>query len=267
MQPLIFMPRNNRNSASRNSRSRPRNGRRSRRRSNVAPSHLRDTPYLERLQLITHKVFAVAQITLPYIPLTGINGSGNNIIIAVTQPSMQYSINGAGYANVAFINSPSFSTVFQEYRIMEFSVETFVSMNTASTPTTSSSGAYFPMLYATVDREDDLPLTNVAQVLQFPVCNVTQVGSTQGPKTITCYRPSVAIGANNNSSSIGTVVAAAVERSPWLTCGTNASNAIPAIIPHGYVKIFIDNLGSGYSQTMCNITFVVRTIMEYRGID
>jgi hypothetical protein len=222
---------------------------------------------LERLQLAHHRIFAAAQLSLPYLPLTGINGSGNNITFAATQPYMLYAINGGSWANQQFLNSPSLSTCFQEYRILEFSVEFFFSINTAAGPASNSSGNYFPMIYSAVDREDDLPLTNTSQVLQFPTCRVSQLGSMQGPKTITCERPSVAIGANNNSSQIGTVVASGVERSPWLTCGTNSSNAVPALIPHGYVKMYVDNLGSSLSVSMGTITFVMRTIMEYRGVD
>jgi hypothetical protein len=214
-----------------------------------------------------HHIPCTAQITLPYIPLTGFNAAGNNIVFAACQQGFLVSINGALWAQTNYSNYSSFATVFQEYRIMQFSVEVFCSVNTAVAPASTSGGQFFPMLYSCVDREDAVAVTSVNDVLQYASCEVTQLGSAQGPKTTVCVGPSAFAAYDNASTIVGTITATGAARSPWLACGTNSSTDAAAVIPHGYIKYFVDNLGSSLSQSIMAVSFIVRTSIQYRGID
>jgi hypothetical protein len=204
---------------------------------------------------------------MPYLPLTGFNGAGNNITFAVAQAALLYSINGSSWNSSGFTNSSSYAAIFQEYRILEFSIEVFSSINTASAPATLSSGDFFPMLYGVIDREDAVGLVNPARALQYATVQVTQLGSTQGSKTILLKSPVAYTAFDNTASFAGTITAAGATRSPWLTCGTNAASDTPASIPHGYIKYFADNLGSTLSTSQMQLTFICKAILEYRGID
>jgi hypothetical protein len=220
-----------------------------------------------RIQSAVHRTTGAAQVTFPYLPLTGINAAGNNICFAAAQVGMLWMINGNGWNTTGFQNNSNWAAVFQEYRITEYSVEMFISINTATAPTSLSSGDYFPMAYWVIDREDDLPVNSATQALQYATVKVTQLGSLQGSKSVTLSRPSISLGAINASTQVGALAAGSVERSPWLPCGTNSNNGTPTVIPHGYIKLFVDNLGSSLSTSMLNITFILRATHEYRGID
>jgi hypothetical protein len=220
-----------------------------------------------RIQNTVRRQFLASYINLPYLPLTGLNGAGNNITFAVSQAALLYSINGAAWSSSAFSNSTAYATIFQEYRILEFSIEVFTSINTATAPATLSSGDYFPMMYGVIDREDAVGLISPYAALQYATVQVTQLGSTQGSKTILLKSPAVFTAFDNSASFGGTISAAGATRSPWLSCGTNSAVSTPASIPHGYIKYFVDNLGSTLSTTQFQTTFICRVIMEYRGID
>jgi hypothetical protein len=250
-------PRNTRN-PSNNNRPRPRNSRRQLQ----IPREI-----MRRADQAIHTIPCTCEITMPYIPLTGFNGAGTNICFATAQAGLLWSVNGSSWNTSNFQNFASMANVFQEYRIRQFSIEVFCSINSVNAPTSISSGQYMPMLYSCVDREDAIGVSTSNQALQFASCQVTQMGSTQGSKTTICVGPA-AFGAYDNAGSfLGTVVATGAARSPWLSCGTNNANAVAALVPHGYIKYVANNFGSTLSVTLCTLTFVCRAHVEYRGID
>jgi hypothetical protein len=225
---------------------------------------------------IDRRGFLVNQSTAvnyPYVPNTGINGVGDfDICFAITQASMYYSQGNAAWASLSgtFENYAQLAAVFQEYRILRLEVDLYFSCNSQPANATQTGGT-LPMVYAIQDREDARSITSVVQMLQYASCQVMQCGNSSGTnngrQTITMERPSCFVLNDNTSSLIGTASASQLQYSPWLACGTNSSGSTAAIIPHGYIKYYVDPVGCTDSSSIGAFTFVFRSIFEYRGID
>jgi hypothetical protein len=213
-----------------------------------------------------HKMVQNAYINLPYVPSSGIGGNVPDICFAVAQVGLLYSQSNAAWNTVNWNNYAQYATVFQEYRIMAFEIELFTSVNTV-TMGVLGTGTQFPMAYGVVDYEDAVKLPSAVSALQYSSCVITQPGSVQGSKKICCTAPAAFLALDNDATFIGTVTATGIARQQWLACGTNSSSAAAAVIPHGYVKYYFDNLGSTTATTTCILTFIVRAMFEYRGID
>jgi hypothetical protein len=213
-----------------------------------------------------HKIFCSEQYTTNFVPNTGFGAISPSMVFAVEQAGVLYAFGSGSWNSVPFNNYASLASVFQEFRILEFSVETFVSINTAISPASQTS--FFPVLYAVTDHEDGNPITSTTQALQYPSCKVTQLGSTQGPKTVTIKGPTCAgyvdVGTGPTSSTPGVGQAL---RSPWMTCGTPSGSSSAPVAPHGYIKYFADVFGTGSVTNLFAVTFIVRCALEYRGID
>jgi hypothetical protein len=222
---------------------------------------------MTRIQNKVFQMYHGNQVSFAYNPLTGIGSQGPSITWATCQTGPCYSINNGAWVQHTYSNSAAMAVAFQEYSIREFSVEMFTSINTIAAPGSLSGGAFAPMCYAVVDREDAVSLASVQRALAYPSQTVTQLGTTQGSKTITIVGPAALSAFDNTASLLGTIAAAGATRSPWLSCGTNSGSDSPANIPHGYIKYYVDNFGGTLSTTMLYITFVMRTLIEYRGVD
>jgi hypothetical protein len=214
-----------------------------------------------------HKVMCADAISFPYVPNSGFSGTSQDLTIAVCQNGILFSQNGGVWNATNFNNYASLAAVFQEYRITEFSVEVFFSENTGSAPASATSGAELPMLYTVVDREDAVRLSSISQALQYSSVKISQLGTTQGPKTTTIKGPAAAAAYDNDATFVGTITAAGVTRSPWLSCGSNSGSSSAPIIPHGFVKYYADPVGSTFATQIGTATFIVRAAFEYRGID
>jgi hypothetical protein len=206
-----------------------------------------------------------------WIPNVGFGGSGVYFgTLAVTQAGPIYSLNnGAWQTGIVWQNYASLATVFQEYRIMKFSVDWYYSSNSAPNNSTAALTA-LPIVYWCVDREDALGFTTASSVLQFSDCKIQQAGSTSGTdgrQSITIDRPTVFVAVDNDATLVGTIASSMLERSPWMSCGTNSSGSTAAVIPHGYIKFFIDNCNNTSNTTIGTFTFIFRAYYEYRGID
>jgi len=92
-------------------------------------------------------------------------------------------------------------------------------------------------------------------------------GENNGRQSICMTSPSCFGAVDNDSTLLGTIQASTVLKSPWLACGTNTQAGVPAIIPHGYIKFWIDGINFATSQYLGNFTFVCSAVIEYRGID
>jgi hypothetical protein len=225
---------------------------------------------------IERRAFVVNQCTAvnyPYVPNTGINGVGDyDICFAITQNSMCYSQGNAAWATLSgtFANYSQLDTVFQEYRIMRLEVDMYFSCNSQPSNATQTGGT-LPMVYAIQDREDARAVQSVVNMLQYASCQVMQCGNSSGTnngrQTIVMERPSCFVVNDTTSSLIGTATASQLAYSPWLSCGTNTSASTSALIPHGYIKFFVDPVGCTDSSSVGAFTFVFRAIFEYRGID
>jgi hypothetical protein len=212
-------------------------------------------------------------VNYPYVPNTGINGVGAfDICFAITQASMIYSQSNAAWTTLSgtFENYAQLAAVYQEYRIMRLEVDLYYSCNSQPSNATLTGGA-LPMVYAIQDREDARAITSVVQMLQYASCIVMQGGNSSGTRngrqTITMEKPSCFVLNDNDASLIGTASASQLQYSPWLSCGTNSSGSTAAVIPHGYIKFYVDPVGCTDSVAVGAFTFVFRAIFQYRGVD
>lgn len=124
-----------------------------------------------------------------------------------------------------------------------------------------------PLVHSILDREDARSIQSTSDMLQYASCVSRQMGSGHSLKR-KMGKPS-AFGVNDNDATlVGTVTPAQLQYSPWLSCGSNSAGATAPIIPHGYIKYFIDAQGlTAVNATVGTFTFIVRTVFEYRGID
>jgi hypothetical protein len=204
-----------------------------------------------------------------------LNASSPDLTLAVTQSGAIYQQNNGAWAQFGspFNNYASCATVFQEYRITDMSVDCYYGVNNGQTIYAGSGAQSLPMVYTLEDREDARSVQSAATALQYASCQVMQMGNSSGEKngrqTISISRPSAFGAVDNDASLIGTIAATSVLRSPWLACGTNSSGGTAAVIPHGYIKMYFDPVAAGTSAQVYlgNFTFVVRALIEYRGID
>jgi hypothetical protein len=204
-------------------------------------------------------------------PAIGFGGSASYFgTFALTQAGPIYSLNnGAWQSGITWQNYASLATVFQEYRILKFEIDWYYSGNSAPNNSTTALTA-LPMLYWYTDREDALAGTTSSYALQFSDCKIQQAGNASGSngvQRVVLDRPTVFVAVDNDATLVGTITASALERSPWLACGTNSSTATAANIPHGYIKLFIDNANNTVNANIGDFTFIFRGYYEYRGID
>jgi hypothetical protein len=204
-----------------------------------------------------------------------LNASTPDLTLAVTQSGAIYQQNNSAWAQFGstFNNYASCASVFQEYRITDMSVDIYYGVNNGQTIYAGSGAQSLPIVYTLDDREDARSVQSASVALQYASCQVMQMGNSSGEKngrqTISISRP-VAYGAvDNDASLVGTITATSVLRSPWLACGTNSSGGTAAVIPHGYIKMYFDPVAAGTSAQVYlgNFTFIVRALIEYRGID
>lgn len=220
------------------------------------------------LVAIDRRVVPIAYATLfncTYNTLSGINGSGPAITFAVCQQGLLYSQIGGPWVQQSFNNASPSAAIFQEYRIRKWEIQAFYSTNSNNNGTSTVSPASGPMVYSVIDREDAVDLTSANSALEYASCTIHNF--VRGDFKIVDSSPTVTLAADNASSFLGTIQAAALRKSPWLSCGSNSNSSTPPTIPHGNIKFVFDpqtvtaNVITGY------VTFVCRAIIEYRGID
>jgi len=211
-------------------------------------------------------------INIAYNPSTGLSGGANSdITFGLVQSGPVYSVGGGAWNTaLTWNNYASLATVFQEYRILKFQIDWYWSqaaggLSTAGTIANSAT----PMTFWVTDREDAVQVSTIAGMLQYADARVMQCGTSMngGRQTISLDRPTIFVAADNDATLLGTLTASKLERSPWLSCGTNSSSGTAASIPHGYIKFLVDSAGNSVNATIGNFTFVLRGYYEYRGID
>lgn len=205
-------------------------------------------------------------------PAVGINSVSNDITWCVAQDGFYYSQNNGSWtlaAGATFANYASLAAVFQMYRILEMEVEVYFTANEVTlsnaTPTAS-----LPLCSTVLDREDARALANTNSAQQYASCKTFQIGDNLRRHKIVMKRPSCYGTVENNDGAglPGTAVGAALQYSPWLSLGTNSNSAQAEIVPHGYLKMIVDNQSVGpTSQTIGTFTFICRAVMQFRGID
>jgi hypothetical protein len=215
-----------------------------------------------------HKFVASEALVCTYFPVSGLNAAYPDICFAVAQGGLLWSQNNSAWSQVNWNNYAQYATVFQEYRIMSFSIEMFCNFNTVFAAAANTNPC-LPMVYSVVDREDAVKLPSASSALQYASVHISQAGSVQGSKTTTCVAPAAFIALDNDATFLGTITASGMARQMWLSCGTNSASSQAAIIPHGYIKYFFDpnNGGSPLTTQLGNITFICRCAFEYKGID
>lgn len=200
-----------------------------------------------------------------YNSFTGINNSGPAITFAVCQQGLLYSQVGFPWTQQTFNNASASAAIFQEYRIRKWEIQAFYSTNSNNNGTSTVSPPAGPMVYSVIDREDAVDLTSTNSALEYASCTIHNF--VRGDFKIVDNSPTVVLAADNAASFLGTIQAAGLRSSQWLSCGSNSSSSTPPTIPHGNIKLIFDpqtvtaNVITGY------VTFVCRAIIEYRGID
>lgn len=224
---------------------------------------------------INRRVFPITQTAvqnMALIPSQGLNGvTGYDITLGVCQSNAIYQQSNGAWNNFgsAYQNYANLAGTFQEYRILRMEVDIMYSSNSIA-PATAIGTAItnaLPIVYAVTDREDDRNISSTYVALQYSSCRTYQMGVGDQKNRISLANPSCFNVMLNSSSLFGSAVQGAAMRSPWLPCGTNSAGGSANSIPHGFIKIYIDPVNTSQTATGGDFTFIVRAIMEYRGID
>lgn len=202
-----------------------------------------------------------------------LNGGAPDIVFAVLQSGVIQSQGNSAWGSVGslFNNYAQCASVFQEYRITKFEIDVYYSANSNPLDNTAAGNAALPMVYALTDRDNARSVQSAATALQYPNCKVMQMGNSSGPtagrQSIVLNSPSCFAVNLTDATLVGTNVGSQLQRSPWLSCGTNNNANTAASIPHGFIKFFIDPVNAAATGYRGVFTFVCRAVMEYRGID
>lgn len=206
-----------------------------------------------------------------YNPQNGLGSGSNDICWCVTESGFYYSQSSGAWTSAAaatFDNYASLAAIFQMYRIIEMEVEVLYSAN--QLPLTNTTGTSFlPVCQMVLDREDARAVANSNAAQQYASCKTFQVGDNLRSHKMTMKRPSCygAVENNDGAGLAGTPVGAALQYSPWLALGSSSSTATAEIVPHGYIKMVVDSAGVGPNLTTGSFMFILRSVMQFRGID
>jgi len=200
-----------------------------------------------------------------YNTLSGVNNTGPAITFAVCQQGMLYSQAGSPWAQQTFNNAGASAAIFQEYRCRKWEIQVFYSTNSNNNGTSTISPSPGPIVYSVIDREDAIDLTSTNSALEYASCTIHNL--VRGDFKVVDNSPTVVLAADNAASFLGTIQAANLKSSPWLSCGSNSSSSTPPTIPQGNIKFIFDNQTVTGNVIIGYLTFVCRAIFEYRGID
>lgn len=212
-------------------------------------------PVAAQLQMVWNPAFGL-----------GIGGSVFDVCFSVNQSGFEYQQNNNSWTTVNWANYTALAALFQQYRIMSFEIELFYS-NTELGQGSVAATTTMPLIHSIIDREDALSVQSSSSMLQYASCMTKQMGAGHTIKR-KMPKPS-AFGVNDNDATlVGTTAPAQVQYSPWLSCGSNSAGGTAPVIPHGYMKYYVDQQSVAGANAVVGIfTFVVRAVFEYRGID
>lgn len=220
-----------------------------------------------------HVVIPMAQsIQIGWNPRAGLlsQAQGPSIVWGVTQQGPIYQIgnNPTWSTGTLWNNYASAAALFQMYRIREFEIEVIYSQTsfTQSQNVPEPIPVNAPICYSVLDREDARIVANAQEALQYASCKYDQFGNNRRIVR-KMLAPSTMGEQLDDTSLIGATTPAQVSYGPWLACGSNTSGATAPVIPHGFIKMFFDNMSQPSDAEVGVFCFVVKAIFEYKGFD
>lgn len=188
--------------------------------------------------------------------LGGFNNVGFDVVFAIRQRDVVYSISGSPYlATLPFNNAASLANVFDEYRVVDAKQRILFNKNSAGLELAYGSA----LLYGVVDYTDGNPLNGVGQALAYGNHRIMNLGmdNRNGEHSIYGGKLGVQYSVDSTTPS-GVRTLGVTKRAPW--CRTEVTD-----VEHNGFKYFLDP-SSTADTTIGVVTFITTLIIEYRQL-
>lgn len=226
-------------------------------RTNRSRFQLRRTRY--RLQDAIINVPVATPLEFDVAENQGFNSSGFDLVFAIRQRDVAYSISGAIYlGSFPFENASPLASVYDEYRIQSANVKVLFQRNVTSAMG-ESPGTSSPLLYGVVDYTDGSPLNGVTNALAYANCKIMNLGVDNRNGEHMIYGGKLGVQFSVDSTTAGgTRTLGATKRAPW--CRTEVTD-----VEHNGFKFWLDPAGVA-NVNLGKITFIVQLVVQYRQL-